>query len=756
MKRSDKPEGYRQMRPKTFPASNYTGSSRQMLQEIRESLRNLSKPSDAAKAEHNMNKMPPEDPRQGRNPPKFGTYHKALQEIRNSLLPFANETSSSSRSTSEVNPQMFQDLQAAGFDEDMVIQALQKTNNRSIEAAIEFISKLSYQDPRREQMAAAAARPVNAGLKPGSVQQPVNRKQSWKGSKESLAPQRHGPPLGEGVTYRSESPSSQTDVGRPLSGSGLPAFAPTHPSNGQRVNPLPPPQVRSVTPPPPPRGTTPPPPSWEPSSQTKRYSGNMEFVISRISPVPPGAWQEGYPPPPLNTSSMSPPGQGQRAVSSVPVGRQPIIMQSSNKFSFPQGRPGIQNGSGQTDFMIHQNVAPGAVTRQPPPPYPLTPTNGQSPSALQTGGSAAPSSYTNGSIPQSMMVPNRNSHNMELYNINVPGLQTTWPQSSSAPTQSSPSSGHEIPSWQPNIPVRSNSFNNPLGNRATHSANSQPSATTVTAITPAPIQQPVKSMRVLKPELQTALAPTHPSWIPQPIQTTQTSPFAEATASGMTVMAPVAEAPSYQGPPPPYPKHLLHQSPSVPPYEPTNKCSKEDQPAVPKEDEGEKSYESVDNGDKEKKQITTSPITVRKNKKDEERRESRIQSYSPQAFKFFMEQHVENVLKSHQQRLHRKKQLENEMMRVGLSQDAQDQMRKMLCQKESNYIRLKRAKMDKSMFVKIKTLGIGAFGEVCLARKVDTKALYATKTLRKKDVLLRNQVAHVKAERDILAEADNE
>ncbi|XP_011821054.1 PREDICTED: serine/threonine-protein kinase LATS1 [Mandrillus leucophaeus] len=755
MKRSEKPEGYRQMRPKTFPASNYTGSSRQMLQEIRESLRNLSKPSDAAKAEHNMNKMSTEDPRQVRNPPKFGTHHKALQEIRNSLLPFANETNSS-RSTSEVNPQMLQDLQAAGFDEDMVIQALQKTNNRSIEAAIEFISKMSYQDARREQMAAAAARPINASMKPGNVQQSVNRKQSWKGSKESLVPQRHGPPLGESVAYHSESPNSQTDVGRPLSGSGITAFAQAHPSNGQRVNPPPPPQVRSVTPPPPPRGqtppprgTTPPPPSWEPNSQTKRYSGNMEYVISRISPVPPGAWQEGYPPPPLNTSPMNPSNQGQRGISSVPVGRQPIIMQSSSKFNFPSGRPGMQNGTGQTDFMIHQNVVPaGTVNRQPPPPYPLTATNGQSPSALQTGGSAAPSSYTNGNIPQSMMVPNRNSHNMELYNINVPGLQTNWPQSSSAPAQSSPSSGHEIPTWQPNIPVRSNSFNNPLGNRASHSANSQPSATTVTAITPAPIQQPVKSMRVLKPELQTALAPTHPSWIPQPIQTVQPSPFPEGTASNVTVMPPVAEAPNYQGPPPPYPKHLLHQNPSVPPYESISKPSKEDQPSLPKEDESEKSYENVDSGDKEKKQITTSPITVRKNKKDEERRESRIQSYSPQAFKFFMEQHVENVLKSHQQRLHRKKQLENEMMRVGLSQDAQDQMRKMLCQKESNYIRLKRAKMDKSMFVKIKTLGIGAFGEVCLARKVDTKALYATKTLRKKDVLLRNQVAHVKAESD--------
>lgn len=83
-------------------------------------------------------------------------------------------------------------------------------------------------------------------------------------------------------------------------------------------------------------------------------------------------------------------------------------------------------------------------------------------------------------------------------------------------------------------------------------------------------------------------------------------------------------------------------------------------------------------------------------------------------------------------------------------------MRMMLCQKESNYIRLKRAKMEKSMFKQIKTLGIGAFGQVCLARKEDTGSLYAMKTLRKKDVLLRNQVAHVKAERDILAEADNE
>ena len=64
--------------------------------------------------------------------------------------------------------------------------------------------------------------------------------------------------------------------------------------------------------------------------------------------------------------------------------------------------------------------------------------------------------------------------------------------------------------------------------------------------------------------------------------------------------------------------------------------------------------------------------------------------------------------------------------------------------------------MDKSMFTKIKVVGVGAFGEVSLVRKKETKAYYAMKTLRKSEVLRRNQVAHVKAERDILAEADNE
>ena len=135
---------------------------------------------------------------------------------------------------------------------------------------------------------------------------------------------------------------------------------------------------------------------------------------------------------------------------------------------------------------------------------------------------------------------------------------------------------------------------------------------------------------------------------------------------------------------------------------------------------------------------------------------SRLKSCSSQAFKFYMEQHVENVLKSQQLREKRRKQLEIEMNRVGLSEESQTEMRKMLVQKESNHIRMRRSKMTRSMFSKVKTLGMGAFGEVALVRKIDSNALYAMKVLRKTDVLRRNQVAHVKAERDILAEADNE
>lgn len=185
--------------------------------------------------------------------------------------------------------------------------------------------------------------------------------------------------------------------------------------------------------------------------------------------------------------------------------------------------------------------------------------------------------------------------------------------------------------------------------------------------------------------------------------------------------------------------------------------------------------ESADNAEKT---ISTSPVPERKiytkkkkskhsskrddqysDSEDEEcppQRTSRVKMFSSEAYKFYMEQHIENVFKGCHSRASRRNQLEQEMMKMNLPPQDQDQMREMLFQKESNYIRLKRGKIDLSMFKFIKALGVGAFGKVFLARKQTSGALYAIKTLRKKEVLTRNQVAHVKAERDILSEADND
>lgn len=134
-----------------------------------------------------------------------------------------------------------------------------------------------------------------------------------------------------------------------------------------------------------------------------------------------------------------------------------------------------------------------------------------------------------------------------------------------------------------------------------------------------------------------------------------------------------------------------------------------------------------------------------------------IRHYSPNIFKYYMEQHIENVLNSYKQRICRRNQLETELNRSELPASEQLRIRQWLIKKESYYIRLKRTKISKDMFIELKKIGCGAFGEVALVHRADRPdQLFAMKTMRKSIVLKRNQIAHVKAERDIMAEADNE
>ena len=76
-------------------------------------------------------------------------------------------------------------------------------------------------------------------------------------------------------------------------------------------------------------------------------------------------------------------------------------------------------------------------------------------------------------------------------------------------------------------------------------------------------------------------------------------------------------------------------------------------------------------------------------------------------------------------------------------------------------------------FEALKVIGKGAFGEVRylsrkvlnvhlfhlllrLVQKIDTGHIYAMKVLRKREMVEKDQLAHVRAERDILVEADHQ
>ncbi|KAF9420450.1 hypothetical protein HW555_003372, partial [Spodoptera exigua] len=650
-------------------------------------------------------------------------YHqKALAQIRNSLLPFANNGNSeppgssaastvssgvsSGFSSSSGNgldkdltalPQTLNQLIALGFDEDPAVRALKYAGGR-FDAALDYLSK--QQESHNGVLKTSNLNALNSKLirKP-SLEREINLHRgspaldSGAGSSRSDSPrQSDAPPLPHEKLSRQYSPSGFSEP----------------------------------PPPPPPRCPSTPP-----------VMPSVQQLMKRMSPAPPL-------PPARGTSPVA-------AGAPTPPARQPMIVQNG---------PQVQQQLTQQiqALSIYQSSGGGAEL---PPPYPLS-------------GVPPPPSY-------SVSMQNRQS-----------------------PTQSqdyrkSPSSG---------IYSGGTSAGSPSPITVTQSTGSASGMTRPTpiqawtarqAVQPPIIMQSVKSTQVQKPVLQTAIAPVAPppvaSSVAQPPPPSYASSIQQKQQAQTPPSYPLAPKPSSPGSTPPVIPTAT--TPTVPTTEPpsyaitmqalavqrgctlfhrrlmaikmitqllsiptTHLCIRSSPIQVKPPSSDKSSNGSTERRPKGLEKIRhQSPIPERKNiskEKEDERRDCKVRNYSPQAFKFFMEQHVENILKSYKQRTFRRMQLEKEMTKIGLSAEAQCQMRKMLSQKESNYIRLKRAKMDKSMFTKIKPIGVGAFGEVTLVRKIDTSHLYAMKTLRKADVLKRNQVAHVKAERDILAEADNE
>ncbi|KIW52175.1 hypothetical protein PV05_07836 [Exophiala xenobiotica] len=76
-----------------------------------------------------------------------------------------------------------------------------------------------------------------------------------------------------------------------------------------------------------------------------------------------------------------------------------------------------------------------------------------------------------------------------------------------------------------------------------------------------------------------------------------------------------------------------------------------------------------------------------------------------------------------------------------------------LAQKEARFLRFIRTRETPQNFSTIKVIGKGAFGEVRLVQRKTDGKIYALKSLIKSEMFKKDQLAHVRAERDILADS---
>jgi serine/threonine kinase 38 len=62
--------------------------------------------------------------------------------------------------------------------------------------------------------------------------------------------------------------------------------------------------------------------------------------------------------------------------------------------------------------------------------------------------------------------------------------------------------------------------------------------------------------------------------------------------------------------------------------------------------------------------------------------------------------------------------------------------------------------MSTKDFIPLTVIGKGAFGEVRVCREKKTNQIVAIKKMKKSEMLQKNQISHVRAERDVLSNAN--
>lgn len=119
--------------------------------------------------------------------------------------------------------------------------------------------------------------------------------------------------------------------------------------------------------------------------------------------------------------------------------------------------------------------------------------------------------------------------------------------------------------------------------------------------------------------------------------------------------------------------------------------------------------------------------------------------------KAFLEEKYLTMKRERTEKQTRRKALEHKMSSLKLDEEHKEKLRSDLCKLEIQEMRQARKRLTTDDFYPEKIIGIGSFGQVRLVKKKDSGEIFAMKTMIKSAMVLKNQVSHVRAERNILA-----
>ena len=98
--------------------------------------------------------------------------------------------------------------------------------------------------------------------------------------------------------------------------------------------------------------------------------------------------------------------------------------------------------------------------------------------------------------------------------------------------------------------------------------------------------------------------------------------------------------------------------------------------------------------------------------------------------------------------------MELKILKKALPPDEAEEWRRKLDVQETQFIRMRRLRLTSRSFERVKIVGKGAFGEVSLVRMRGSEKYYAMKRLKKSEMLKKDQVEHIRAERAVMVDSN--